>query len=155
MLKLVVAAALLGGVSTFAALPEAPPPVAPTTTAKTDRLEAQPASGVRAFPLPRRDGRPVAFCLSGSSRCGKEVADRFCRDMGFKEARTFERDGTDQDTARIGFRQINCWQSMKAASAGERAHTTENLTVLVKNQIFPIRAPRSADSCAIATCFEI
>jgi hypothetical protein len=85
--------------------------------AKIDRLSTRNDMGVHNYLSPRLNGNRVAFCLTGESRCGKEAADSFCRDNGFKEAITFQRDRVQSNPARLRFRQIKCWHPQVSISA--------------------------------------
>jgi hypothetical protein len=73
--------------------------------------------GIRNYLSPRLNGNRVAFCFTGEGRCGKEAADSFCRDNGFKEAITFQRDRVQSNSARLRFRQIKCWHPQVSMSA--------------------------------------
>jgi hypothetical protein len=53
------------------------------------------------------------------------------------------------------FRQINCRYPIKTADADQMHHASGNRTVLVKNQLFPIKAPIIVDSCTTRVCFNI
>jgi hypothetical protein len=108
MLKVIAAIALLGSVSTIAIV-----------STSDSSLGSRPAFKVNAatrnYVSPRLAGKPVAFCLSGGSQCGKPAADAFCRSDGFEKAVTFQRDGVQLDPAKLRFRQIKCWRPQVAA----------------------------------------
>jgi hypothetical protein len=117
MLKLIVAATLLGSVSTLAAIPVSDSPLSMRPAFKTDRVETSTSSAARNFLSPKIDGKPVAFCLSGDSQCGKAAADAFCRSAGYNVALTFQRDGMQSELATLHFREIKCAQPKVAVDA--------------------------------------
>ena len=98
--------------------------------------------------------RSCPFCLSSLKQCGKPAADAFCHSKGFKEAFTFQRNESPAGAA-TNFRQINCRHPAKTADADQVHHASDNHTVLVKNQLFPIKAPIIVGPCAIRVCFSI
>jgi hypothetical protein len=115
MLKLIVAATFLGSVSTFAVIPVSDSPLSMRPAFKTDRETSSAAA--RNFLSPKIDGKPIAFCLSGNSQCGRAAADAFCRSAGFNVALTFQRDGMQSELATLHFREIKCAQPEVAVDA--------------------------------------
>jgi len=119
MLKIFLAATLLGGLSTMVALPDSskssarldllsPASIVTLQPRKADRLQTRVKVNARNFVSPRRNGNRVAFCLPNMAWCGKEAADAFCRSAGFTEALNFQRDRAKSHSARLLFRQIKC-----------------------------------------------
>jgi hypothetical protein len=154
MLKMFAIATLLGGISIFAGFAGPDPLIAtqsvvnvPQSVVKVDRADALATSSVRNYMSPRTNGGPVAFCLSPPKYCGKHAADAFCRSKGFDEALSYQRE--TMDPTKLSFRQIKCRQARAyalmtphsarlAPSLAGRA--TENVTVVVKNQAFPLKS---------------
>ncbi len=111
MMKLFAAVTFVASVSALVAIPAKDVTSASRVVLKADRVETRTSSQVRNYLSPSRDGRPVAFCISGESGCGKEAADAFCRGSGFIEAITFQRDHGASDLANVYFHQIKCRRS--------------------------------------------
>jgi hypothetical protein len=108
MLKVIAAIALLGSVSTIAIVSTSDSSLGSRTAFKVN-------AATRNYVSPRLAGKPVVFCLSGGSQCGKPAADAFCRSNRFEKAVTFQRDGVQLDPAKLRFRQIKCWRPQVAA----------------------------------------
>ena len=117
MFRMIAAATLLSGVSALGVIPASDPSIASRPGFKADRPETRADTGPRNYLSPRRNGNPVAFCLSSASQCGKEAADAFCRGNGFAEALTFRRDSDQSDAAKLRFREIKCWHPHVAVDA--------------------------------------
>jgi hypothetical protein len=133
MLKVIAAATLLASASTIAAIPASDPSDTSTRVAKTDRLSTGNDTGIRNYLSPRLNGNRIAFCLTGESRCGKEAADGFCRDNGFEEAITFQRDKVQSNSARLRFRQIKCWHPQLSSNAQQQF--TGNPAAMTSNAV--------------------
>ena len=114
---MIAAATLLSGVSALGVIPASDALIASRPGFKVDRLATRADTGVRNYLSPRLNGKPVAFCLSSASQCGKEAADAFCRENGFAEALTFRRDSVQSDPAKLRFGQIKCWHPQVAVDA--------------------------------------
>jgi hypothetical protein len=147
MLKILAIAALLGGISIFAAFAGPDSSMATKSVGKLDRVNMPATSSARNYMSPRMNGRPVAFCMSLAKQCGKHAADAFCRGKGFDQAISYERDAFDPTN--LSFRQIKCRQAREIALMAPSSSRldpslvkAENVTVLVKNQVFP---PNSAN----------
>ena len=152
MLKMLVITTLFGGISIYAGFAGPDPSIAtqsvvnvPQSVIKVDRTYVPVTSFVRNFMSPQINGRAVAFCLSLTKQCGKHAADAFCRDNGFDEALSFQRDATD--LIKLSFRQIKCRQARDYALMTPHpsrldtplaGRATENVTVVIKNQTFPL-----------------
>ena len=154
MVKLVIIAVMLAGISTYALHSERASVTASLPATKFDQLNTEANVTMRSFHLPQVNGKTTPFCLSGSKQCGKPAADAFCHSKGFKEAFTFQRNESPAGAA-TNFRQINCRHPVETADADQVHHASDNRTVLVKNQLFPIKAPTIVDSCATRICFNI
>jgi hypothetical protein len=83
---------------------------------------------VRNYERPRLNGNRLAFCTA-DGRCGKQVADEFCRGHEFQEALTFQRDRMEGHSARLRFLRIKCWRAYGSMSA-EQAPSTEKSGLL-------------------------
>ena len=118
MVKLLIAAVLLGGFSTYVVHSKHTSNTLPLSTTKFHELKNQARVNMRSFHLPQVNGKMVRFCLSHLNQCGKPAADAFCRINGFKEAFTFQRNGSDETTI-TNFRQINCRHSAKTVDAAQ------------------------------------
>lgn len=53
--------------------------------------QAGAATAARSFFQPLVDGEPLAFCVSDGKRCGKPVADAWCRSNGYGDALLYQR----------------------------------------------------------------
>jgi hypothetical protein len=122
MLKIIAATTVLAGVCTISVIPTPDRSNLPAPPFfKIDRLETLSDPTNRNYVSPRINGEPVAFCRIGTSECGKEAADAFCRDLGFKEARTYRRDSLEPDLTKLHFQQIRCWHPEITVDAKRRA----------------------------------
>ncbi len=117
MFKLFAGATFFAIAAVLVAMPAKDVVSASRLVLKTERTDGRTGSQVRNYLSPRLDGRPVAFCVSGESGCGKEAADAFCRVSGFGDAIMFQRDHGASDPAKVYFRQIKC----RAAAAPAQA----------------------------------
>ena len=103
-----VMAALAGiTIFTISSLEESSTTRLPPTS---DQDERRFPTTTRNYQLPHLNGNLVAFCLLEVSKCGKEAADAFCRENGFREALTFQRDSLHANSVGLHFNQIKCWQ---------------------------------------------
>ena len=99
---------------------------------KFHELKSQARVSMRSFHLPQVKGKMVRFCLSHLNQCGKPAADAFCRINGFKEAFTFQRNGSDETTV-TNFRQINCRHSAKTVDADQVHDFSGDRIMLAEN----------------------
>jgi hypothetical protein len=122
MLKVIAITTVLAGICTISVIPslDRSIPSLPLPF-KIDRLETLSDPRNRNYISPRLNGEPVAFCRIGTSGCGKEAADAFCRDLGFGEARTYRRDRIEPDLTKLHFQQIRCWHPEITVDAQRRA----------------------------------
>ena len=118
MVKLLMAAVLVGGISTYVVHSKHTSVTLPLPPTKFHELKSQASVRMRSFHLPQVNGKVVRFCLSRLNQCGKPAADAFCRSNGFKEAFTFQRNESGETTA-TNFRQINCRHSAKTVDADQ------------------------------------
>src|SRR5262245_51853533 len=115
MLKVSAAIALLGCISTIAIVSTSGSSLGSRPAFKVNGPETRANAAARNYMSPSLAGKPVVFCLSGGSQCGKPAADAFCRSSGFEKAVTFQRDSVQLDPAKLRFRQIKCWPHELAA----------------------------------------
>ena len=134
MVKLLIAAVLLGGFSTYVVHSKHTSNTLPLPTT-VHEFKSQARVNMRSFHLPQVNGKMVRFCLSHLNQCGKPAADAFCRINGFKEAFTFQRNGSDETTV-TNFRQINCRHSAKTADADQVHDFSGDRIMLAENHLF-------------------
>ncbi len=80
-------------------------------------------AAVRSFFTPTLEGERLAFCASSGDRCGKPVADAWCRSNGYNDALLFQREAALNPQTRalfadtravctgascLSFREIKC-----------------------------------------------
>lgn len=85
---------------------------------------AKAESNLRTYFNPAIFGKPVAFCMSDRTSCGKLSADAWCHENGYAEALTFERLRT-ADKSQV-FRQIKCISREQTVAATD--NTPEKAT---------------------------
>ena len=135
MVKLFAIAAAINGAFILNAIAADHLPISQSAgVIKTGEVNTHLAAGVRSFHSPQLSGGAVRYCSADMRQCGKNVADNFCRNRGFKEGFTFQRDQDEGDDT-VGFRQIKCWYPTSPTAFRSKAG---NITVLAKNQVFPI-----------------
>jgi hypothetical protein len=103
MFKIIAASALIGGLSAIV-VPNGPNSThAAFNPPEQRRIETR----THSYLLTQLGRAPVSFCLEVGNLCGKPAADAFCRNNGFSEALTFQRNSKQSD---LYFHQIKCWQ---------------------------------------------
>lgn len=109
MFKIIVASALVGGLSAIVAIPNGPNSSPSAFNANEQR---RTETRTRSYLLTQPIGVAVPFCLEGGNLCGKPAADAFCHSNGFGEALTFQRNSMQPDLASLHFQQIKCWHPL-------------------------------------------
>ena len=111
MFKIIAAASLVGG---FFAIVEIPHGLSSSTLAFNADEQRRAETRTRSYWLSQPLGARVSFCLEVGNLCGKPAADAFCRNNGFGEALTFQRNSMQWDLASLYFHQIKCWHPVAA-----------------------------------------